>query len=31
MPLQLLNHHTACVRGMDVGKRRNLAMSVPLE
>ena len=29
VPLQLLAYHTACVRGTDVDKPRNLAKSVP--
>jgi hypothetical protein len=31
VPLQLLAHHTACVRGTDVDKPRNLAKSVTVE
>ena len=31
VPLQLLAHHTACVRGTDVDKPRNLAKSVMVE
>ena len=31
VPLQLLAHHTACVRGTDVDKLRNLAKSVTVE
>ena len=31
IPLQLLSYHTACVRGTDVDKPRNLAKSVTVE
>jgi glutamine---fructose-6-phosphate transaminase (isomerizing) len=31
VPLQLLAYHTACVRGTDVDKPRNLAKSVTVE
>ena len=31
VPLQLLSYHTACVRGTDVDKPRNLAKSVTVE
>ena len=31
VPLQLLAHHTACLRGTDVDKPRNLAKSVTVE
>ena len=31
IPLQLLAYHTACVRGTDVDKPRNLAKSVTVE
>ena len=31
VPLQLLAYHTACARGTDVDKPRNLAKSVTVE
>lgn len=31
VPLQLLAYHTACLRGTDVDKPRNLAKSVTVE
>lgn len=31
VPLQLLSYHTACVRGIDVDRPRNLAKSVTVE
>lgn len=31
VPLQLLAYHTACLRGADVDKPRNLAKSVTVE
>ena len=31
VPLQLLSYHTACARGTDVDKPRNLAKSVTVE
>ena len=31
IPLQLLAYHTACARGTDVDKPRNLAKSVTVE
>ena len=31
VPMQLLAHHTACARGTDVHKLRNLAKSVRVE
>jgi len=31
VPLQLLAYHTACARGADVDKPRNLAKSVTVE
>ena len=31
LPLQLLAYHTACARGTDVDKPRNLAKSVTVE
>ena len=31
VPLQLIAYHTACVRGHDVDKPRNLAKSVTVE
>ncbi|MNI77998.1 Glutamine--fructose-6-phosphate aminotransferase [isomerizing] [compost metagenome] len=31
IPLQLLSYHTACARGTDVDKPRNLAKSVTVE